>query len=166
MFGRSAWARLITDSFYMPSVLFLLYSDIAIEAGYLCFLLASSILFPFSTVSLLFGIFLQNANTDNLNKYILYKVKTLLVPLYLWNLFYGIFVLFMHVLGFTYGEELTLQNLLIAPIHGGHQFYYNLGGWFVAPLFMVQICNVLVRRLLKDLHIRTNEWVFFYACLL
>lgn len=112
------------------------------------------------------GYFYKETNTDNVIKYILHKVKTLIIPLYLYNLFYGGFVIFISNFGFTIGGEFTLDNLLIAPITNGHQFYYNLGGWYVAPLFMIQVFNVLVRKIFKIMHVNMDEWIFFIGYLI
>lgn len=57
-----------------------------------------------------------------------------------------------------YGGKVTWEKLLIWPITNGHQFIYNLGGWFVIPLFMVQVYNVIVRRLFGS---KLNEYCFF-----
>lgn len=87
------------------------------------------------------------------------KVKSLLIPLYLWNFFYGIVQLVLRSIGFTIGEEVNIYNLLIAPINDGHQFSFNMGGWFIIPLFMVQIYNILLRRLLGRWI--KEEWIYF-----
>lgn len=109
------------------------------------------------------GYFYNEASTDHVLKYILHKVKRLIVPFYLWNFFYGMFIVFVHQFGFNigWGVGVNLYNLLIEPIYGGHQFLYNLGGWFVVPLFMVQIFNVLLRKLLAFIRIRINEYLLF-----
>lgn len=57
--------------------------------------------------------------------------------------------------------EVTVSKLLLWPITNGHQFGLNMGGWFVIPLFMVEVYNVLIRKLFYKLHIRVNEWVYF-----
>lgn len=112
-------------------------------------------LFVFSS-----GYFYKESSTDNVSKYIIHKLKTLIIPLYLWNIFYGLIVMFSKNFGFAIGEDFTLYNLLIAPILDGRlQFRYNLGGWFIVPLFLTQVINVLIRKTLSKLHI--NEYVMF-----
>lgn len=95
------------------------------------------------------GYFYKDTSERTVGKYVLKKVKSLLIPLYLWNLFYGILQIFMFYKGFSIGESISLYNLTIAPIVSGHQFIYNMGGWFVIPLFMIQVYNVLMRKLLR-----------------
>lgn len=75
------------------------------------------------------------------------RAKRLLLPLYAWNLVYGLGAAFLRRFGgFALGEPLSLQTLLIAPLTDGHQFIWNLGSWFVFPLFLVQVFYTLVRR--------------------
>ncbi len=107
------------------------------------------------------GYFYKNKAEENCGKYIWKKVKRLIIPLYLWNFFYAVVVAFLSMHGFTMGTDITLENLLIAPITNGHQFYYNVGGWFVIPLFMIEVYNVLIRKMFCILHIKANEWCYF-----
>lgn len=44
------------------------------------------------------------------------------------------------------------------PFIDGESFAYNLGSWFVYPLFCVYVFNILFRKLLKKVH-RGNEYV-------
>jgi len=94
-------------------------------------------------------------------KYVKKKIKTLLVPLYLWNLFYACVVTVMHDLGFAFGEEVSFSSLFIKPIISGHQFEYNLGGWCIVPLFLVQVYNAIVRKTFSLLNVQINEYIFF-----
>lgn len=60
-----------------------------------------------------------------------------------------------------WGGGITFYNIVVAPITSGHQFVYNMGGWFIAPLFMVEIYNILIRRILKLINNNITEWLFF-----
>lgn len=112
------------------------------------------------------GYFYSDASLDNVWQYAVNKLKRLILPVYIWNLLYGLFVTFLRVHGFTIGKELTAWNLLVAPLIDGHQFSFNMGGWFVVPLFMVQIINVLVRKLLQKFHFPAKEEIIFGIYLL
>jgi len=75
------------------------------------------------------------------------KAKKLLVPLYVWNAVYGVGAAFLRQFGaFELGEPLSAYTLLIAPLTDGHQFIWNLGSWFVFPLFLSQAIYTLVRK--------------------
>lgn len=119
--------------------------------------------FPFNSFFLaLFaftsGYFFRESQTEHTAKYILYKLKKLIVPLYLYNLFYGILVALLKPFGFTIGGEFTPHNLFIEPLKTGHQFAYNLPCWFVIPLFMVEVFFILLYKLLKICRLKTNNW--------
>ncbi|MBR1641486.1 MAG: acyltransferase family protein [Butyrivibrio sp.] len=107
------------------------------------------------------GYFFKESATQDWIGYVKKKVLRLLVPLYIYNLFYGIVVLISRRFGFTLSEEFSLYNLLLAPILNGHQFAYNLGGWFVVPLFMVETFYVLLRKALHISWNRLSETVLF-----
>ena len=107
------------------------------------------------------GYFYRDADEENAGMYIRRKAKTLLIPMYLYTIAYGLIVQLLRAKGFAMGGDLTPENILIAPLVNGHQFVYNMGGWFIAPLFMVEIYNLLVRKLLKLINPQISETVFF-----
>lgn len=107
------------------------------------------------------GYLYKENSTDNPGKYILKKAKQLLLPLYLWNFFYAVVITVLSYAGFSFGSPVTLKTLLISPLTDGHQFGFNLSGWFIVPLFLVQVLNMLIRKLCDKLHIRINEVLYF-----
>lgn len=122
--------------------------------------------FPFNSFFLaLFaftsGYFFHESKTEHTAKYIVYKFKKLIIPLYLYNLFYGLLVLFLRQFGFTIGSDFTLYNLFIEPLKTGHQFAYNLPCWFVIPLFMIEVFYIVFYKLLKMLPIKINDYILF-----
>jgi len=92
------------------------------------------------------------------------RTKRLLVPLYIWNAVYGVgAALLRRFGGFEIGESLSLYTLLIAPITDGEHFVWNLGSWFLFPLFLSQTIYSLIRRCAKIW--KDNEWITFALCL-
>ena len=76
-----------------------------------------------------------------------HKAYHLLLPLFLWNLFYGLVVSFLRTRGLIgFGEEISFWNLFIEPFIFGHQFMFNLATWFVGALFFVQFTYLLLRK--------------------
>lgn len=87
----------------------------------------------------------------NLNRpvreFFLCKIKRLIIPMLLWNLFYGCLCFYLNTVhGFSLGGNLNLYNLLYAPFTDGHQFIYNMASWFLVPLFLVQCTGFLLLR--------------------
>lgn len=92
------------------------------------------------------------------------RAKRLLVPLYGWNLVYGAgAALLRRIGGFEIGQPLNAYTLLLAPIVDGEHFVWNLGAWFIFPLFLTQVIYSLLRRAAKTW--KDNEVVTFVLCL-
>lgn len=106
------------------------------------------------------GYFYKEKYEENILKYFIKKLKTLILPLYAWNFVYALITQILHAADFTIGGNINFENLIIIPITNGHQFVYNLGSWFVAPLFMVEIFNVFLRRTLLIIRCRHKEVVY------
>lgn len=77
------------------------------------------------------GYFYKKEAEERIGSYILGKCITLLVPYFLWNLFYGILTNILHGAGFAIGEPLSFKTLFLSPFLDGHQFMYNFPAWFV-----------------------------------
>lgn len=78
------------------------------------------------------------------------RFKSLLVPYFLYNLFYlCVTVLIFHLTGKFWGEPVTLKNFFITPFLNGHQFDLSCPLWFVTQLFMTMIAFLFVFRVLK-----------------
>ena len=94
-----------------------------------------------------------------------HRAKKLLVPLYLWNAVYGVgAALLRRFGGFELGAPLSPYTLLLAPITDGEHFVWNLGAWFIFPLFCPQVAYALIRRLSRLWH--ENEAMTFLLCLI
>ena len=85
--------------------------------------------------------------------YFLKKIKRLLVPYFIWNLIYGILAWLLRLNGFMMGEDISFQTLFLSPFLHGYQFIYNYAAWFVPVLFVIEIMNMVMRLLLKKLHL-------------
>lgn len=114
------------------------------------------------------GYFYRQANENNISGFLWKKVKRLIIPLYMWNVVYGIFCYLTKSFGWLHiGGDLTLRNLLIVPILTGHQFGYNLCAWFLIPLFMVHVYFVITRKTVSKIFGGGNEWIYFiFSCII
>ncbi|MBR3797015.1 MAG: hypothetical protein IKK34_13455 [Clostridia bacterium] len=93
------------------------------------------------------------------------RAKRLLVPLYIWNAVYGVgAALLRRFGGFEIGAEISAYTLLLAPVVDGEHFVWNLGSWFIFPLFLSQVIYGLIRR--AAALFKGNEWITFLVCLL
>ena len=111
------------------------------------------------------GYFYRDGAEANPLSAIARKAKRLILPLYLWNAVYGIGAAWLRRFGgFELGEPLSAYTLLLAPIVDGQHFSYNLGSWFVFPLFAAQVLYLLVRRLSRLW--KEREGITFLLCLI
>lgn len=110
-------------------------------------------LFPFIS-----GYFYKTEDEKNILLYLKRKAIHLLFPYFIWNVIYGIFATILHNFGMGIGEKISLYNLVIAPFLSGHQFMYQAASWFVPALFLLELCNIVGRKLLSLLRIR-NEYI-------
>ncbi len=112
------------------------------------------------------GYFYNQKYEQSVKDFLIKKIKRLIIPLYIWNIFYAILLHIIKHFGFFGGVHITLKSIFWLPITNGHQFILNLGGWFVIPLFMIHVINILIRKLLFKLNIKINEFLYFIFCLL
>ena len=88
-------------------------------------------------------------------------MKTLIIPLYLWNCVYALVAQLLSIRGFEFGIGVSVQQLLFLPLYNGHQYMYNLPTWFIAPLFMVEVFNVFYRKVLFLFKGYIKEIIYF-----
>ena len=113
------------------------------------------------------GYFYKFAYENNLKDFLIRKFTRLIIPLYLWNIFYGVLCDIIRKWGFYTDISLPLsfKTLFEFTIYHGQQFALNRGGWYIIPLFMVHIANILVRKIFRLLKIEINEFIYFAVCL-
>ena len=85
--------------------------------------------------------------------YCVKKVRKLLIPYFIWNLIYGIVSWILRLNGFMMGNDISLRALFLEPFISGYQFIYNYAAWFVPVLFVIEIMNLLMRLILRKLHL-------------
>lgn len=92
------------------------------------------------------------------------RAKRLLIPLYAWNVIYGVGAAVLRRMGgFEIGAELSAYTLLLAPLVDGEHFVWNLGSWFIFPLFLTQTLYALLRRAARIW--KDREGITFLICL-
>ena len=113
------------------------------------------------------GYFYKSKYENHIGSYIWKKIKSLIIPLLLWNVFYVIVNLILKTQGINLVGDITIEKVLIRPFMDGNQMLFNIGGWFVVPLFLIQIINAIAHRTLKKFKWKQKEWLIFaaYMCL-
>lgn len=108
------------------------------------------------------GYFYKESAENGIGRYILKKIKSLILPMYLWNFVYALIAQILTLRGFSFGAGVTINQLLLMPLYNGHQYVYNLPTWFIFPLFTVEVFNVFFRKLLSPIKGHVKEIV--YVC--
>lgn len=103
------------------------------------------------------GCLFKDKYLNDIKTFVGRRVKSLLVPYFLYNLFYlGVTILIAKVTGKFWGMPISLKNFFITPFLNGHQFDLSCPMWFVTQLFMTMIAFLLIFKLLNK--ITTNKF--------
>ena len=93
------------------------------------------------------GYFFKDAALKRPVRYVCKKLRTLILSMYGYTIARRL--LLLHRWGFQIGGKFNLHNILISPLNDGHQFVLNMAGWYIVPLFMVEILNCMIRAFFK-----------------
>ncbi len=97
------------------------------------------------------GYFYKEEYENQVGAFLLRKIKRLVIPYFIWNIFYGILVLILRKFGFTIGNDVNLYTLIVQPVVDGHQFYFNLAAWFLLALFIVEVIYLFGQKVIHFL---------------
>lgn len=106
------------------------------------------------------GYLFKEKYIDNVKDYIIKKFRHLMVPYYMWNLFYGLMVVVLKYFDVVkFGIKFDAYNFFVMPFVHGHQFSLNVAMWFVPQLFAIQVIYILFRKLKSKLKFSINDWL-------
>lgn len=67
------------------------------------------------------------------------KALNLLVPYFIYNIFYALLTLYLFSRGVSLGEKINIYNFFVTPFITGHQYFLYLAAWFVPQLFLIHL---------------------------
>ena len=105
------------------------------------------------------GYFFKESNVNNTKKYILLKIKKFLIPIYIYNIFYGLYIEIKKHFGYK-NSDLCFNTIFIKPLRGRGFLYIN-PAWFSIYLLYVEIYNILKRKFVSLFKIKLNEFIYF-----
>ena len=105
------------------------------------------------------GYFFKDSNINNTKKYVILKIKKFLIPIYIYNIFYGLYIELKKKFGFK-NSELCFNTIFIKPLRGNGFLYIN-PAWFSIYLLYVEIYNILKRKFVSLIKIQLNEFIYF-----
>ena len=107
------------------------------------------------------GYFFKENYVDNITEYIIKKFKKLIMPIYLYNFFYGFYILLLKNYGFSNNiRDFGFKILFIEPL-GGCGFKHITPSWFSSSLFYVEVYNIVKRKLISISRIKMHEPIYF-----
>ena len=108
------------------------------------------------------GYFYKRKNVESTCNYIIRKFKRLILRIYIYNFFYGLFIQKLKKKGFRNKNIIpfSFEILFIKPL-GGRGFKYISPSWFSSSLFFVEVYNILKRKLISFFKIELHESIYF-----
>ena len=107
------------------------------------------------------GYFFKSKNIRQLFNYIKKKFKRLILPLYGYNIFYGLIIQCMEKLGFKHIRNFNFAIIFLEPL-AGSGFHFIGPAWFSSNLFFVEVYNILKRKFIFLLTNKINEFEPIY----
>lgn len=103
------------------------------------------------------GYFFAWKDDLSITKYIVKKIKNLMIPYYIWWFLYALFLWLLYKFtNIKIGADITLNNLILGPWKGGECWNFANPSWFVCCLFLIQMVYILIRCICKRFW---NDWI-------
>ena len=107
------------------------------------------------------GYFFKIKNINYTCDYIIRKFRRLILPIYIYNIFYGFYIQFLKKLGFRNNiRPFTFRIIFIEPL-GGCGFQHIHPSWFSSSLFFVEMYNITKRKLISYIKKEQHESIYF-----
>ncbi len=95
------------------------------------------------------GYLFKDKYINDVQTYLINRVKSLLVPYFLYSAFYTVVTIIIYKLtNVFWGKPITLKNFFITPFLNGHQLDLSCPLWFVTQLFITLIVFLFIMRAL------------------
>lgn len=93
------------------------------------------------------GYLFKDKYLNDVQTYINHRIKSLLVPYFLYSAFYTLVTIAIDKLtGVFWGKPITLKNFFITPFLNGHQIDLSCPLWFVTQLFITLMVFLFLMR--------------------
>lgn len=104
------------------------------------------------------GCLFKDKYLDDVAQFVKKRIKSLLVPYYLYTAFYFVITIVIAKLtGKFWGMPITLKNYILTPFLNGHELDLSCPLWFVTQLFMTLMVFLFLLRQLRTF----NKYIIF-----
>jgi fucose 4-O-acetylase-like acetyltransferase len=91
------------------------------------------------------------------------RFSRLVIPYYLWNIFYVVIFFVVTSIGLLqWAAKINLYTFFYQPWTTGDQYAFNITGWFVLCLFLAQIIYILIRKTVGALKLKNEYFLFAF----
>ena len=112
------------------------------------------------------GYLFKDKYLNEIGNFINRRIKSLLVPYFLYNLFYLFITIFIFkITGKFWGQPISFYNFFITPFLNGHQFDLACPLWFVTQLFITMVVFLFLLRSLKSIKDNKLFHLFIFSIL-
>lgn len=116
------------------------------------------------------GYFFHYDGYKNLKKYSYKQIKRLLLPFFLWNIFYNcILTFFRHnsFFMFTMGQDISIYGIVYRSITIGDASMLNIPSWFILTLFLIKMLSYLFRINLEiyKINLSVHKIMLIFLCI-
>jgi len=112
------------------------------------------------------GYFYSVKDESDVKGFILRKMVRLLLPYYILHFIFGLISTLFNKYGIHVGGVVSFNSVVIDPFMGAHMFMLDFPGWFVPALFVVEIMNLYLNKLVKIFIKNYSDIVCFAISLL
>lgn len=112
------------------------------------------------------GYFYSDENENNVEHYLWKKILRLVIPLLLYNIFYGVFTTFLRNFGFSIGLPFSMYSVFVSSFLFGSEFKFNSPDWFIAQLFIVEVLNILFSKIFSTKQKYRNSTIIIIELIL
>ena len=106
------------------------------------------------------GYFFKDKNIYYTKIYIIGKINKFIIPNYIYNIFYGLYIQFKKLFKFKYNKKFSFYTIFLEPLIGDG-FVYIKSSWFSIDLFYVEVYNVLKRKFFSKFNTEFHEFLYF-----
>lgn len=108
------------------------------------------------------GMLFKEKYIDNVREYFVKRIKSLLVPYFIYEAFYLVITLLLAKCSGTFlGDAPSFKSFFITPFLNGHQLLLCAPLWFVPQLFMTLIMFLYLMRVLRNISDKYGKLLFF-----
>lgn len=95
------------------------------------------------------GYFYKQEEELHVGRFILKKIRTMIIPFYLVNGGFYLFQSFLRVFGFSIGDTFSMKTWLLNPWKYTQPLSFAIPSWYLIAIFLTELVYILLRKFLS-----------------